>query len=68
MIEVVEQLLDRFVAVLGSLSESEEERENFFAVTDSLSYAELLDLMTGETITRLREHVVSPAALVLTLN
>jgi hypothetical protein len=63
----VEKLLDRFV-VLGDCSESEDERAMFFAVTDSLSYSELLALVTDETITRLREHVAAPSGLMLSLN
>jgi hypothetical protein len=66
MIEV-EQLLDRYLEAVASVGD-DGERELFYGALESLAPGELFAVLTEQTAARLRDHVASPAQLVVTLN
>jgi hypothetical protein len=67
MIEVT-QLLDRSVDVLRSFCADEDERAAFEAILEPLTYGQLLDLVTLQTVELLRGIVAKPERMILTLN
>jgi hypothetical protein len=67
MIEVA-QLLDRSVDVLRSFCADEDERAVFEATLEPLTYGQLLDLVTLQTVELLPGIVAKPERIILTLN
>ncbi|MDT5268303.1 MAG: hypothetical protein QOH49_489 [Acidobacteriota bacterium] len=62
------RLLDTLADTLGSYAADEGERELFDAALSLFTPDELLDVFTEQTARRLRAHVASPSALVLSVN
>lgn len=65
---MIEQLLDRCVESLAGPFETEADRRYFDSLRAHLTRAELLDVVTRETVCRLRMQLAAPARLILTLN
>jgi hypothetical protein len=66
-VKQVEVLLDRYLERVASTCD-DDERELFYLALESLAPGELFAVVTENVAALLRDHVASPASLVLTLN
>ena len=65
---MIDQLLESTVENMCSVCADDDERAVLFGALESMTWGELLDALTAETIALLRERVARPVGLVMTLN